>query len=121
MSLSSYRQLEAWQRAIELGVAAYAVAKMLPLCERFELSSQIRRAAVSIAANIAEGYVLRGRGAYLQRLGSSRGSLHELETHLHFCVVLGYCSMEDTRRSTLLCHRVGKLLKRLIDSLGGDL
>jgi four helix bundle protein len=117
MGLASYRQLEVWQRAIELGLAAYSIARSLPPDERFGLSSQIRRAAVSVAANIAEGYGVRGRGAYLQRLGTSRGSLHELETHFHFCVALGYCSSDTIRDATNLCERVGKLLTRLIASL----
>jgi four helix bundle protein len=81
MPVASHRDLVVWQKAVELTVLCYACSKFFPRDERFGLTSQFRRAAVSVAANIAEG---RGRGTtngFLNFLWIATGSLTELDTH----------------------------------------
>src|SRR5689334_15063728 len=77
-----YRELTAWQVAMELVVVAHRVADSLPTTQRFALADQIRRSAISIPANIAEGYGRLHRGDYVRHLSIARGSACELETHL---------------------------------------
>ena len=76
----SYRDLDVWKVSILLIAEAYRVTAKLPPDERFGLTAQIRRSAVSIACNIAEGYGRATRGEYLNQLSVARGSLNELET-----------------------------------------
>ena len=92
---STYRTLVAWQRAITLAVDVYTFSKTFPDDERFCLTQQIRRCAVSIPSNIAEG---RGRGSdrdYRRFLHQARGSLYELETHVALAELLGYKQSVD--------------------------
>lgn len=86
MALASYRELSVWQRSMDLTVAVYDVAKALPADERYGLGSQLKRAAVSVPANIAEGYGRTHRGGYLRHLSIARGSLSEVETLLAIAV-----------------------------------
>src|SRR5260221_10730008 len=79
--ITSYRDLVVWTRAVDLVEACYKLTKLLPQSEIYGLSSQIRRASVSIPANIAEGHGGRNLGEYLQHLSLANGSLKELETH----------------------------------------
>ena len=89
-SLSSYRDLTVWQKSIVLATTIYGATRGFPAEERFGLTSQIRRSATSIPANIAEGQARRTTGEFLQSLGIARGSLAELETHLILSERLGY-------------------------------
>jgi len=82
MSVQSYRQLKVWQAAMDLAEECYRVTRIFPKAEIFGLTSQIRRAAVSIPANIAEGQGRQYTKEFLNHLGMARGSLMELETHL---------------------------------------
>ena len=87
--IRSYRDLIAWQKAFALGVRVHRLAAKLPDSERFGLVSQLRRGAVAVASNIAEGY---GRGStvdYVRFLKIARGCLYELDTQLLFCRELG--------------------------------
>jgi four helix bundle protein len=79
--LSSYRELLVWQKAMDLVASSYVLARKLPQSELFALSSQIRRAAVSIPANIAEGYGRWNLKEYIYHLRIASDSLTELETH----------------------------------------
>ena len=90
MNGSTYRTLVAWQRAIDLLVCIYDICRQFPQDERFGLTQQLRRAAVSVPANIAEG---RGRGSradYRRFLHQARGSLFEVETHIIIAERLNY-------------------------------
>jgi four helix bundle protein len=78
----SYQKLIAWQRAMELAEQAYSLARLFPAEARYELSSQLRRAAISIPSNIAEGHGRRSRPQFQQFLRVARGSLQELETQV---------------------------------------
>ena len=79
---ASFKDLVVWQRAIELTVAIYNLTAEFPSNERFGLTNQLRRASVSVASNIAEGYGRATRGEYRQFLGHARGSICEVQTQL---------------------------------------
>jgi four helix bundle protein len=111
--LSSYRELRVWQSAYELVLEVYRCTKDFPQDERFCLLPQMRRAAISIASNIAEGYGRSHRKEYLQFLGHARGSLFELETQALVCIGLGYPA--DTVLN--LIEAVGRQLTALQRSL----
>lgn len=115
--ITTYRQLEVWQRAIELVEAIYLLTKLLPADERYGLISQTQRASVSIPANIAEGWGRSSRKEYLHHLSWAKGSLMELETLLIVAARLGFVSKEQGRHAWELSQEVGKMLTALMASL----
>jgi len=116
-ALDDYRDLRAWQVAMDLVVESYRLADLLPARERFGLTAQIRRAAVSVPANVAEGYGRMRRGEYLNHLSIARGSLKELETLLAVAERLGYVPSDDLAKACELCDHVSRMLTRLARSL----
>jgi four helix bundle protein len=116
-AIRSYRDLLAWQLALELAVAVYRLTTRLPATERYGLMDQTRRAAASVPANIAEGTGRRSTKDYLRSLDIANGSLKELETHLVLGVNLGYYTETEARDTTVLAERVAQLLGALIRSL----
>src|SRR5215207_5514750 len=96
MAIQSYRDLRVWQDAMGLAEACYRLTASFPRDELFGLTSQVRRAATSIPANIAEGYGRNSKGAYTQFLKIAQGSLKELETHLLLAERLNLASTEAT-------------------------
>ena len=118
--LKSYRDLEVWKRAMLLIADVYRVTRQLPSEERFGLTAQMRRAAVSVTSNIAEGYGRSTRGEYLNHLSIARGSLYELESLCEVCQMLSLLTPKDlTTIGQHLVH-VRRLLRRLIESLRKD-
>lgn len=115
--LDSYRDLLVWQKAVELVVATYELTHIFPNDERFGLIAQMRRAAVSIPSNIAEGYGRNHRGDYLRHLSIANGSLKEVETQLIVAGRLDYVTKEQAATVWGLTQEVGKLLWRLKRSL----
>ena len=115
--IRSYRDLRVWQMSIDLAVDCYEATKTYPPAELYGLTSQIRRAAISIAANISEGYGRESRGSYLQFLRISQGSLKELETHLIVSRRLGYLDVATEEKLLSGAEDVGKMLRALIRSL----
>jgi len=115
--LQSYRDLKVWQRALDMTVECYRLSRNLPGSEVYGLSSQIRRAAVSVPANIAEGHGRKHLGDYLHHLSVARGSLMELETHLVIAVRLTYFAADEVRRVFLQSAEVGRMLNGLISKL----
>lgn len=113
----SFRNLFAWQRAIELSVSVYKLTSSFPPAERFGLSSQLRRASVSIASNVAEGFGKSTRGEYLLFLGHARGSNSEVETQLVIARAIGMSAGPELKNAESLCAEVGRLLNGLIKSL----
>jgi four helix bundle protein len=109
----SYRDLLVWQRAMDLVVSSYRLAKRLPHDELYGLTSQIRRAAASVPANIAEGQGRRSTGQFLQFLGVANGSLLELETHLLVAERLGLLQSKDLESTFQLSRDVGRMLAGL--------
>ncbi len=95
MAVLSYKDLLIWQKGIDLAVDVYQLTKDFPEAEKYALSSQIRRSASSISANIAEGYGRNSTKSYSQFIKISRGSLYELETHIILAEKLGYLCAEE--------------------------
>ncbi len=114
----SYRELIVWQKAKGLAVQTYRATEQFPRPETYGLTSQIRRAAISIASNIAEGQGRLTSGEFKHFLGQARGSLLELDTQLAIALDLNYLTPD--RYSTLDhdAYQVLGLLNRLIESLG---
>jgi len=115
--ISSYRDLLVWQRAMDLAERSYGLTKPFPREEVYGLTSQIRRCAVSIAANIAEGYGRNSTGAYAQFLKVSQGSLKEFETHIILSSRLGYLKKETETNVLSETEEIGKMLRALIRSI----
>ncbi|MFH2003255.1 MAG: four helix bundle protein [Bacteroidota bacterium] len=117
MALQTYKELEVWKRAMSLVEEIYKLTTLLPKVEQYGLKSQMQRAAVSIPANIAEGYGRANRKEYLLFLSYARASLMELETHLEIAIRVIPLKREQTALATSLMEEVGKMLTRLIQSL----
>ena len=117
MSIRSFKDLDVWQVAMSLSEACYLETRSFPKDELYGLTSQIRRASVSIPANIAEGYGRETTGAFIHFLRISQGSARELETHLILSERLGFLSNEAGVRLHFECERVSKMLRSLIRSL----
>lgn len=115
--LRSYRELTAWQKAYALSIAVYRATRGFPAAERYGLSAQLRRAAVSIPSNIAEGYGRKTRGEYLQFLAIARGSVYELQTQLLLSTDLGFLAEPDAAALPALATDVERILQALISSL----
>lgn len=117
ISIKSHRDLIVWQKAMDLVTAVYRATENLPKTELYGLTSQIRRAAASVPANIAEGQGRRLKGEFLQFLGNARGSLLELDTHLEIAHRLGFLAGEV--HATLLEQlvEVRKILNGLMRSI----
>ena len=113
----SYRDLLVWQKAKALAVEIYRATETFPRSELYGLQSQLRRAAVSVASNIAEGQGRLTPGEFQQSLGHSRGSLLELETQLAIAADLKYLSAAQLERLLQASYQVLGLLNRLLDSL----
>jgi len=117
MKVKHYRELIVWQRAMQLVKEIYTLTKKLPKEELFGLSSQMRRAAVSIPSNIAEGQARSGAKEFAQFLSIAAGSKAELETQLLICVDIGYFSEQDIKNAMDLSEETEKMLSSLIKPL----
>ena len=115
--IRSHRDLVAWQKGFGLGLDVYRVTKSFPDSERFGLISQLRRAAVSVSSNIAEGY---GRGStadYIRFLRAARGSLYEIDTQLLFAARLEFLPQSSYDELVERVNECGRILAALIRSL----
>ena len=117
MPSSSFRDLRVWQEAMKLTAEIYRSTAKFPKHELYGLSQQIRRAAVSVPSNIAEGKGHRSDKEFTHFLLHSRGSLLELQTQLLIAEELQYLSKEEGRRMLAIAEGVGRALSRLINSL----
>ncbi len=115
--LKSYRELQVWQRSMELATAVYRLAAGFPRDEVYGLSSQMKRAAVSVASNIAEGYGRLSTGEYRQFLGNARGSTLELQTQFEIARTLGIGDGRLLNEAEELSEQVSKMLYAMIDKL----
>jgi four helix bundle protein len=113
----SFRDLEVWKRAIELTKLIYRLTEGFPSAEKFGLSSQMRRAAVSTASNIAEGSARSSRRDFGQFVCIARGSNYELQTQLVIATELGFGDTAIIQQSESMSHEVGKMLSKLADYL----
>jgi len=112
----SFRNLTVWQRSIELTLAVYRLTSKFPDSERFGLTNQLRRASVSVASNIAEGYGRATKGEYVQFLGHARGSNSEVETQIVISKALGFGTEDELKTTEALCNEVGRMLGALMKS-----
>lgn len=113
----SFRDLRVWQKAIHLTVAVYQLTQSFPREELYGLTGQIRRSAVSIPSNIAEGQGRLNTGEFRQFLGVARGSTCELQTQLEIAKELGYGDPKQIQSAEQLSHEVGKMLFAILMSL----
>jgi len=112
-SVKSYKDLLVWQKGIALVKKIYQLTQTFPDAERFGLVSQMRRAAVSIPSNIAEGQARHTRKEFIQFISHSEGSVAELETLVILGVELGYCALADTQEIANLTTELSKMLDSL--------
>jgi four helix bundle protein len=118
MKIESHRDLVVWQRAIEMTVAVYELTSRFPKEEIYGRASQLRRAGVSVASNIAEGYGRASRGEYKQILGMARGSNLELQTQLVIARKLRIGDSGRIDQAEGLSFEVSKMLVALMLKLG---
>jgi four helix bundle protein len=117
MTIRSYADLVAWQKAVRLAMNVYRVSVALPREEQYGLTAQMRRASVSVAANIAEGHGRRTDGECLNQLSVAYGSLCELETHLILSERLGLLEETTVRAVLGEAAEVGRLVNGLMRSI----
>ena len=110
MKIQSYKELIVWQKAMDMVADVYKLTKNLPKEELFALTNQIRRAAISVPSNIAEGYGRQSKKEYLQFLSIANGSVCEIETQLLLCVKIGYLSEERINDTIQTLTEIGKML-----------
>ena len=118
--MKTYRELEVWRKGMDMGVAVYELAAGFPAQERYGLASQMQRAAVSIPANVAEGYGRVHRGDYVHHLSIARGSLAELETHIALSARLGFAPREKAAELWNMTQEVGRMLSGMIRALQAE-
>jgi four helix bundle protein len=115
--IKSYKDLEIWRKGIVLSMEIYSVTSLFPDREQYGLTSQIRRAATSIPANIAEGYGRESGKNYIQFLKISRGSLYELDTFLTIALGLKYLTKEQRNHLNDKTEELSKMINSLIKKL----
>lgn len=116
-----YREIMAWQRAMALAEGAYALTRAMPDSERFGLVSQMQRAAVSVAANIAEGHARRSSRDYRRFLAFASGSLAELETHMLLAQRLGLADPSHVDTLLDLAGETGRLIRGIDRAVAASL
>ena len=121
MPLRSFRDLIVWQKAMRLARETYCLVKLLPMEERYALSDQMRRAAVSIPSNIAEGQSRNTKKEFIQFLHIAKGSNSELMTQFLLCLDFEYLKKEEIQKVMNLCTEIDGLLGGLIKSLKTNL
>lgn len=113
----SFGNLSVWQRAIALTMEVYKLTAAFPDSERFGLTNQLRRASVSVASNIAEGYGRSTKGEYVLFLGHARGSVSEVETQLVIARGLEFGSKDLLQAAEASCSEVGRMLRAMMKTL----
>lgn len=113
----SYRDLIVWQKAVQMSVALYRLTEKFPKTEIYGLTNQLRRAGVSTASNIAEGFGRASRGEYKQFLGIARGSNFEVQTQLEIARELEFGNKPEFQAAEGLSHEVGKMLVTMMQRL----
>jgi four helix bundle protein len=111
--ISSYRDLLVWRKGIDLVKSVYQISQRFPSDERFGPTTQLRRAAVSIPSNIAEGQARHTTGEFIHSLSHSEGSLAELDTQLVIAAELGYCEPSDIKTASAAITELQKMLTSL--------
>ncbi len=112
-----YKDMKIWQKSMDLVEETYTITSLLPKEEQYGLVSQMRRAAVSIPSNIAEGQSRHTVREYINFLSFAGGSKSELDTQLEICVRLGFLDTTQITKAQQLCDEIGKMLYVLISRL----
>ncbi len=120
MAVKDFRDLFAWQKSMELVETIYRVTEDFPSKEMFGLTNQLRRAAVSIPSNVAEGQGRNTTADFLRFLSISRGSLQEVQTQYELARRLGYIGEETKIELAILSDEVAKLINGLCRSLNAS-
>jgi four helix bundle protein len=119
--VQSFRDLQVWQRSMQMTVAIYRMTQQFPREEIYGITSQMRRSAISIPCNIAEGQGRLNTGEFRQFLGIARGSNCELQTQLEIARALNFGESKLIDEAEALSHEVGKMLFALLESLKSKL
>ena len=114
MAWQDYKDLIVWQKGISLVNEIYNLVTLLPEEEKYALASQMRRAAVSIPSNIAEGNARLSEKEFKHFLSISKGSIYELETQLIICEEQQYFSLEQTKNARAICNELSRMITNLI-------
>jgi four helix bundle protein len=117
VAIKAYFDLDVWNKAMDLVVAVYQVSASFPREEAFGLSSQVRRAAVSVPSNIAEGHSRKSTAEFMRHISIAQGSLSELETQLLISERLGYITSGQQEELLGASSEIGKMLNGLQVSL----
>lgn len=112
-----YKDLQVWQKSVDLCVEVYRLVKLLPKEETYALSDQMRRSVVSIPSNIAEGYARKSTKEYLKFLSIANGSRTELETQLIICKKIGYLKDTDISSAIQTTEEIGKMISTIMSKL----
>lgn len=115
--IKDYKDLIVWQKSMEAAAEIYKLVKRLPKEEMYALSDQMRRAAISIPSNIAEGQARNSSKEFNQFLAIAKGSKAELETQLFLCVKVGYLTDNDIAIAINLLIEIGKIINTLQQKL----
>lgn len=115
--IRDYRDLTVWQEAMDIAESVYLITRGFPREELFGMTSQMRRAAASIPANIAEGFGRAQPKAFVQFLRIAQGSLKELETHAMLSHRVGLLMQQDVEALLIKCERLGKRFVQFVRSL----
>jgi four helix bundle protein len=118
MRVQSYRDLRVWKTAVDLTLEVYRITEAFPPSERFGLTSQLRRAAISVASNIAEGHARSTRGEYRNFLSVARGSAIEVEVQLFLAEQIGYVESPMLVKARGYCDSISRMITRLKRALG---
>ena len=115
--MASYKELIVWQKSMELVEEIYRLVRLLPKEETYALSDQMKRSAISIPSNIAEGHGRNSSKDFSRFIFIAQGSKAELETLIEICVRLDYLTEQQIKKAVDLCNTVGKMLRNLVRSL----
>ncbi len=117
MGYQNYKNLIVWQKGMLLAKQVYILTDLLPEKELYSLSNQMRRAAISIPSNIAEGHGRNSNAEYIHFLSIARGSVSELETQLLLCQSINYLTDEQIESALGICNELQKMLSKMINTL----
>jgi four helix bundle protein len=111
--IASYKDLIIWQKAMDLAENIYQITGAFPKAELYSLTDQMRRAAVSVVSNIAEGKGRDSRQEFLHFLAIAQGSLTELETQIQLSIRLSYFSDDTAAKALSLCDEIGRMINSM--------
>jgi four helix bundle protein len=117
MPIQNYRQLQVWQKSIPLVKEIYQITEFFPKSEQYGLTAQLRRAAISIPSNIAEGYCRKSTKEYLRHINIAYASLAEVEAQLFIAAELGFLTSDILANVEIQTEELGRMLNGLTSAL----